>query len=366
MHSIIKKDCENILKDIKGDLHKLEGKTLLLTGFSGFIGTYISCVVILANKTFFKNNQCKLIGLDNFSRGKPGWVSEIENNLNVDVINHDITRPLPDRLGSEKINFIIHAASIASPTFYRQYPIETMDANVEGLRNLLRYSVKNKNELKSLLFFSTSEIYGDPPPENIPTPETYNGNVSCTGPRACYDESKRYGETLCVNYFREHNVPIKIVRPFNNYGPGLKIDDRRVVPDFFKNILNGKDITIFSDGSPTRTFCYIGDAIVGYFKILLSDYNGEVFNMGADKPEISVSELARKIVEISKNVLGIEAEVKYQKSNDPEYLTDSPQRRCPDISKAKKFLQFYPSTSLDDGLRKTALWYKDTIDKEHK
>ena len=133
-----------------------------------------------------------------------------------------------------------------------------------------------------MLFYSSSEIYGDPTPENIPTPETYRGNVSCTGPRACYDESKRYGETLCVNFARQHGLPIKVARPFNNYGPGLKITDGRVIPDFARNILDGTDIVMLSDGSAKRTFCYVADAVVGYYKILVKGRSGEAYNVGVE------------------------------------------------------------------------------------
>ena len=171
----------------------------------------------------------------------------------------------------EHFDWIIHAASIASPIYYRKYPIETMDANVNGLRNLLDYAVgeaRSGREVRGFLFYSTSEIYGDPTAENIPTTETYRGSVSCTGPRACYDESKRYGETLCVNFARVFGLPVRVARPFNNYGPGLKITDRRVIPDFARDIVANQDVVMLSSGSPTRTFCYISDAIAGYYKVL--------------------------------------------------------------------------------------------------
>src|SRR3977135_861476 len=141
-----------------------------------------------------------------------------------------------------------------------------MDANVGGLRNLLDYGLrqaKSGSPLSGFLFFSSSEIYGDPPPDQIPTPETYRGLVSCTGPRACYDEAKRYGETLCVAFARQHGVATRLAPPFNNYGPGLKINDGRVLPDFARDALAGRDIVMLSDGSATRTFCYAADAIVG-------------------------------------------------------------------------------------------------------
>ncbi|MHA2316013.1 MAG: NAD-dependent epimerase/dehydratase family protein, partial [Candidatus Hermodarchaeia archaeon] len=143
----------------------------------------------------------------------------------------------------------------------------------------------------------------------MPTPESYRGNVSCTGPRACYDESKRYGETLCVNYARQYDLPIKIARPFNNYGPGLKITDRRVLPDFARDVLAGKDIVMLSDGSPTRTFCYVADAIAGYYKILVKGRNGESYNIGVEEPEISIAELAERVVGLARDLFDYQGKV---------------------------------------------------------
>jgi nucleoside-diphosphate-sugar epimerase len=258
--------------------------------------------------------------------------------------------------------YIIHAASIASPIYYRLHPIETMDANVNGLRTLLDYSLAQREKgmaVKGFLFFSTSEIYGDPTPENIPTPETYRGNVSCTGPRACYDESKRYGETLCVNFAQQHSLPVAIARPFNNYGPGLKITDGRVLPDFVRDVLSGRDIVMFSDGSPTRTFCYVADAIVGYLKILTRGKPGEAYNIGMEKPEISMAELADRVVAMARELFGYTGSVIRKQSSDSEYLTDNPNRRCPIIAKAQSDLGYQPTISIDDGLRRAMLWYRD-------
>jgi dTDP-glucose 4,6-dehydratase/UDP-glucuronate decarboxylase len=249
------------------------------------------------------------------------------------------------------VDFIIHAASIASPVFYRKHPIQTMDANVTGLRHLLDAAVARPVE--SFLFFSTSEIYGDPDPANIPTRETYRGNVSCTGPRSCYDESKRYGETLCVNFWQVHHVPVKIVRPFNNYGPGLKISDRRVLPDFFRDVLAGRNLVLLSDGRATRTFCYISDAINGYLRALLSGHQGESFNIGADAPEISMRALAEMVVKIS----GQHLRVEHRQSDDPKYLTDNPQRRCPSLEKSRRLLAYEPRVPLPTGLERMYQYY---------
>ena len=258
------------------------------------------------------------------------------------------------------MEYLIHAASIASPIFYRKYPIETMDANVNGLRFMLEYAVAQKRKQKAvggILFYSSSEIYGDPTPENIPTPETYRGNVSCTGPRACYDESKRYGETLCVNFARQHELPIKVARPFNNYGPGLKITDRRVIPDFARDILDGKDIVMLSDGAAQRTFCYVADAVVGYYKVLVKGRPGEAYNVGVETPEISVAELARRLAALGRELFGYTGEVVFKASTDKDYLVDNPNRRCPIITKARTELGYDPKVTIDDGLRRSLLWY---------
>ncbi|MGI9288762.1 MAG: NAD-dependent epimerase/dehydratase family protein, partial [Pseudomonadales bacterium] len=308
-------------------------------------------------------NRGKPIALtvfDNYILGIPSWLSALKNNSNLTLVKHDITDPLPESMG--EFNFIIHAASLASPTYYRRYPIETMDANVNGLRTLLEYSVaksETANPVEGFLFYSTSEIYGDPTPENIPTPETYRGNVSCTGPRACYDESKRYGETLCVNFAKQRGVPVKMARPFNNYGPGLKITDRRVLPDFAKDVLSGCDIVMLSDGAPTRTFCYIADAIVGYYKILIKGRPGESYNIGTETPEISIKTLAEKVVERASQLFDYKGKAVFQESEDKDYLIDNPNRRCPNISKAREELGYDPKVTVDEGLEKALLWYKE-------
>jgi nucleoside-diphosphate-sugar epimerase len=235
-----------------------------------------------------------------------------------------------------------------------------MDANVNGLRTLLEYCKLQRarpNPVEGFLFYSSSEIYGDPDPDNIPTSETYRGNVSCTGPRACYDESKRYGETLCVNFTRQYDLPIKAARPFNNYGPGLKISDRRVIPDYARDVLAGRDIVMLSDGSPMRTFCYAADAIVGYYKILVRGRPGEAYNIGVETPEISMRDLAERIAKFGRELFGYQGRVVYQASTDPDYLVDNPNRRCPVIAKARADLGYDPKVALDEGLRRSLIWY---------
>src|SRR5262249_10789791 len=249
-----------------------------------------------------------------------------------------------------------------SPTYYRMHPIETMDANVNGLRSLLDWSVRQHERgrpIQGFLFFSSSEIYGDPAPEHVPTPETYRGNVSCTGPRACYDESKRYGETLCVNFAQQYGLPVRIARPFNNYGPGLKITDRRVIPDFARDIFDDRDIVMLSDGSATRTFCYVSDAIAGYYKVLVRGHDGEAYNIGVEEPEISMSELAERLAEIGRSAFGYTGRVVRQLSEERDYLVASPARRCRVIEKARDHRGYEPRVELDEGLRRSLLWYSE-------
>ena len=352
-------DLDGVIEAAPEAFEKMYGSHVLLTGGAGFLGYYLTLSIHHWNRKY-KEKTIKLFIIDNFTKGIPGWINALKHDGNIEIIKHDITKPV--QTDNKTFDYILHAASIASPTYYRQAPLETMHANVEGIKNLLSLCVqqeRTKNPVKSLLFFSSSEIYGDATPENIPTPEDYNGNVSCTGPRACYDESKRYGETLCVNYYRRLGIPAKIVRPFNNYGPGLNISDRRVIPDFAKSILSGDDLVILSNGSPSRTFCYIADAIAGYFKVLTHGNNGEPYNIGSDGPEVTILELAKTIKQAAENILDYQGNIVKNISDDPDYLIDNPQRRCPDISKARNELGFSPGCDLLTGLQKTLIWYCD-------
>ena len=357
---IVAEDIESICSRLDEEMRLMEGGSLLITGGGGFLGYSMVQAVIHWNRTRAASNPIQLTVCDNYIRGVPGWLENLVAEPTLRRVKHDITLPLPDNLGG--FDFVVHAASIASPVYYRKYPIETMDANVQGLRLLLDrcrgWQFRGKL-LRGFLFFSTSEIYGDPPSECIPTPETYRGNVSCTGPRACYDESKRYGETLCVNFARQFDMPITVARPFNNYGPGLKITDRRVLPDFARDLFAGRDLTLLSDGSPTRTFCYVADAVTGYFKILTRGRAGEAYNVGNEEPEISMADLAECLVGIARNTIGYEGRVVHRQSRERDYLADNPQRRCPVIAKAREELGFEPLVPLVEGLRRTLVWYAD-------
>jgi UDP-glucuronate decarboxylase len=356
--AVVAEDLEYNCRALSSELPSMSGKHLLIVGGAGFLGYYLVQTIVEHNRRAVPAEAVNVTVYDSFIRGAPEWLTSLANDRRLTVVQHDITRPLPQN--GAAFHYIVHAGSIASPTFYRRYPIETMDANVNGLRNLLEYSRARQStaeRVEGILFFSSSEIYGDPAPEDIPTPESYRGLVSCTGPRACYDESKRYCETLCVNFARQYGLPVKVARPFNNYGPGLKITDRRVIPDLARDILANRDVVLLSDGSPRRTFCYVADAVVGYYKILVKGAAGEAYNIGVETPEISMMDVAEKLCSIARELFGYRGRVVRQLSGDQDYLVDNPNRRCPVIEKARTELGYDPRISLDDGLRRLLVWY---------
>jgi len=356
---VVQGDLDYICQKLEQELPLLAGKRVAITGGAGFLGYYLVQGLLHSN-TRANGAPVHVTVYDNFSRGTPSWLIDLKDDPNLDLIRHDITDPLPDDFGP--FEYVIHAASIASPIYYRQHPIETMDANVDGLRRLLDRALQQKDTdtpVEGFLFFSTSEIYGDPTAENIPTSETYRGNVSCTGPRACYDESKRYGETLCVNFAQVHELPIRIARPFNNYGPGLRIQDGRALPDFARNVFQDSDIVLLSDGAPTRTFCYVADAVVGYIKILTRGRNGESYNIGTDDDEISIRGLAEMVVQLAGEHFDYSGSLVYESSPDKDYLVDNPNRRRPVIDKARSELGYEPEVSLAEGVRRSLVWYSE-------
>lgn len=339
----------------KEELEKLTGSSVLITGCAGFLGFYFVHFLYYFRETL---KLKKVICLDNFMLGYPKWLDEIGEDGRFLVKKFDIISDKIDSIEEAKdADFIIHMASIASPMFYRQYPIETLDANIWGLRGLFDYY--KEKDIKGFLFFSSSEIYGDPDADRVPTDEEYHGDVSCTGPRACYDESKRFGETMCMLFAKQYNMPIGVVRPFNNYGPGMKINDKRVPADFAKNIVEGKDITILSSGTPSRTFCYIADAITGYLKILLHG-KYDYFNIGIEKPEITVSKLAEIYKAQGEKIFGYKGNVVYAVSEDKDYLTNNPQRRCPKIDKAKEILGYEPTIYVEEGVGRFLQFIKES------
>jgi UDP-glucuronate decarboxylase len=347
----LEEDWSRVEESMAGQVERFRGERVLITGAVGFLGFNFLHFFSYLNAKRNRAAPVRVVAVDNFLRGQPRWVVELsKSDPHIELRRFDITEPWPE--SDANFDLIIHAASVASPTFYRKYPLETLDANVFGLRHMLKLA--HRGGCKSFLYFSSSEIYGDPPAHEIPTKESYRGNVACIGPRACYDESKRLGETLCYIYAEQYGVPVKIVRPFNNYGPGLRLTDGRVLADLSRDVLADRNIVLYSDGRPTRTFCYASDALTGYLLALLSSHNGEAFNIGTDSPEISMCDLAALVMRIA----GTQCSVEQRASHEVHYLTDNPQRRCPDISKARAKLKFEPIVSLEAGVTRLLEWYR--------
>ncbi|WP_251033303.1 NAD-dependent epimerase/dehydratase family protein [Bacillus sp. ISL-75] len=355
-HNIYQSDLQYIFNKLdQTEIEKLKDSSILITGCAGFLGYYfMSFLSDYSAQLGIK----KIIGIDNFKLGKPKWIKDLSNlNPKIELYTFDITEfSLFDTNKIDDVDFIIHMASIASPTFYRKYPLETLDANVLGLRALLDF-YKDKN-IKGFLFFSSSEVYGDPFPDYIPTSEEYRGNVAMIGPRACYDEAKRFGETLCYLYAEKFGMPISIVRPFNNYGPGMRLNDKRVPADFAKAVIENRKLIMHSDGTPTRTFCYVTDAITGYLKALLYE-PFDYFNIGIDTPEISIKELAQIYKDAGSAKFGFNQSIEFKESEEKSYLTHNPLRRCPDISKARKFLNYSPAISIVEGVDRFLTFLKE-------
>lgn len=310
---------------------------VLVTGGAGFIGSHL-CRSLL-------EDGYEVICVDNLITGNKKNIDGLLSNPNFSSVEADVCVDLSNQLTNLPINYIFHLASPASPIDYQDFPEETLLVNSTGTLNMLALS---KQTNAKFLFASTSETYGDP--LEHPQKESYRGNVNTFGPRACYDESKRFGETATYIYLNNHGVDARIVRIFNTYGPNMQKDDGRVVSNFINWALKNQDIKIDGDGSQTRSFCYVSDLVDGIKKAMFEDETkGEIFNLG-NPDEFTIKELSEKIIELT----GSTSEIVYSK----EFRIDDPMRRKPDITKAKNILNWEPKVKLPEGLQKTIEYYK--------
>jgi len=319
------------------------GKTIMLTGGRGFLGRYFTEVFVCLNETVL-DEPCKVVVLDNLiTAGEEG--TNMDERPNVTFLEHDVIKPLD---WDEKVDFIVHAAGIASPFYYRKYPLQTLEVAITGTQNMLALAQKNGARFT---FFSSSEIYGDPDAKHVPTPESYRGNVAAQGPRACYDESKRVGETLCYIFHENNGLATNTIRPFNVFGPGMQETDYRVMPNFANRIKGGMPLNVYGSGGQTRTFCYITDAMNGFLRVIAKGVPGEAYNIGNPKPEISMLDLVKAIEKAHGKKLDVNI-IEYPDS----YPADEPLRRCPDIKKARLQIGFEPKVGLEDGLKRFLSW----------
>ena len=353
MEMVLEEDIKEIFESMESSIKKMYGKTVLITGAAGFLGRYFMSLLTYSNK-LSSEKPITIIALDNYiTSGKPSGNNILRNDENVEWIVGDasIGSQLPN-----KFDYIIHTAGIASPEHYRANPLLTIDVTINVTKSLLE---KAKTDNSRMLFFSSSEIYGDPFPEFVPTNEDYRGNVSTRGPRACYDESKRLGETLCWIYQTYFNVHVCVARPFNVYGPGMMPKDYRVLPNFATQIAKKESLKIYGSGNQTRTFCYISDAIIGFMKILLDSKAPDVFNVGNPTPKVSMIELTEIIKKVIKEDFKVEL-IDYPST----YPADEPNRRCPDITRISENLGFQPKVNIEEGLARFFRWTKDNYTSE--
>ncbi|HEY4188095.1 MAG TPA: NAD-dependent epimerase/dehydratase family protein [Polyangia bacterium] len=346
MTSLLDSDIAEICTTLGPLAKEFSGKRILVTGARGFLGRYFTDVFVKLNASVL-DVPCEVIAIDNLiTAGAMG--AEAPRDRSIAFVNHDIIKPFyPER----PVDYVLHLAGIASPYYYRKWPLETLEVATVGLKNVIELT---KNSGARLLFFSSSEIYGDPDDVHVPTKESYHGNVSCLGARACYDESKRLGETLVRIYQTHFGVKGMIVRPFNVYGPGMQKLDYRVLPNFAAKILESEPVNIYGTGKQTRTFCYVTDAIRGFLQVLLGGQAGEPYNIGNPDPEVSMLDLVATIKRAVPDVTVNERLIEHPDT----YPADEPQRRCPDITKARLQVGYEPQVGLDDGLRRFFQWAK--------
>jgi dTDP-glucose 4,6-dehydratase len=311
---------------------------ILITGGAGFIGSHLCDYLI--------NRGHHVIAMDNLSTGSTDNIAHLAGQERFSFIHHNVTNYIYVDGG---LDAVLHLASLPSPVDYLNYPIQTLKVGALGTHKALGLA---KAKGARFLLASTSEVYGDPLVH--PQPEDYWGNVNPVGPRGVYDESKRFAEALAMAYHRYHGVETRIVRIFNTYGPRMRMDDGRVVPNFIKQALQGEPLTVYDDGSRTRSFCYVSDLVEGMVRLLMS---GEVYPVNMGNPqEMTILEFAHKVLEVT----GSSSEIVFVHPRD-ERTQDDPMVRRPDIAKAMQVLGWEPVVSLEEGLAKTVDSFRDRL-----
>lgn len=337
---IVDEDLEVICRD--KILLEGEGKTYLITGANGFLGRYLVWVLLYLNDRVYKK-PCKVFALvRNGEHGKRIFES-ITGRQDFHMIVQDVCEP--EYNIKENIDYIIHAASQASPKYYGVDPVGTLEANTIGTYNLLKTAVKNN--VSGFLFISSGEVYGIT--KYIPTEENKYGYIDINDVRNCYSESKRMGEIMCISFYKQFGIPVKIVRPFHTYGPGVALNDGRVFSDFVNNIVHGQDIKLNSDGTAIRSFCYVTDAILAFFYVLFHGNVGEAYNVGNKEQTISMKELAKLLVNMYEE-LGLKAVFNANTSSDG-YLQSKINVNCPETIKIEN-LGWKPEIDIKTGFRR--------------
>jgi dTDP-glucose 4,6-dehydratase len=307
----------------------------VVTGAAGFLGSHLTDRLLAEGH--------RVIAIDNLITGNPANFGHLAGNENFRFINHNVSNFI--FLPEEKIDYVFHFASPASPIDYLELPIPTLKVGALGTHNTLGLA---KDKKAAFILASTSEVYGDP--LEHPQKEDYWGNVNPIGPRGVYDEAKRYAEAMTMAYHRYHRVDTRIVRIFNTYGPRMRLRDGRVVPAFIGQALNGLPLTVFGDGSQTRSFCYVSDLIDGIFRLAMSDFH-EPVNLGNPR-EMTIKQFADEIIRLT----GTKSAIEYK-----SLPVDDPRVRQPDISRAKEILGWEPRVEFEEGIKQTIQYFKESV-----
>jgi nucleoside-diphosphate-sugar epimerase len=339
--SVVKDDIDSILSKMDNGVYFLD-KTILISGAAGFLPAYLVETFLCANSS----DKIKVIALvRNISKAQIRFKHWLHDNR-LEIIQHDVSIPFETH---QKIDLIIHAASQASPKYFGVDPVGTLNANVLGTLNLI--NLAKEHNVESFLYFSSGEVYGEVEDALVPIKEDTFGYLNPATVRACYAESKRMGENICVSYFAQYGVKAKIVRPFHTYGPGMALDDGRVFADFVSNAVKNEDIVLNSDGSAKRAFCYLKDATIGFLTVLLKGENGQAYNIGNPNEEYSISELADIIARLypESNMRVVK---KVIDKTDLSYIQSPVRRNSPNIDKAMS-LGWSPVVAIEEGFKRT-------------
>ena len=344
--------ADDLVQIASADLpwNKLEGKSIIVTGGSGFLASYLVKAILTANELF--NLNCTVVCVVRSMTSVHFRLGSYVDHPHLKIVEHDVIKPFPEIY--PQAQYIIHAASQASPKFYGIDPVGTLSTNSIGTSHLLSYAVKSK--VKRFLFFSSGEVYGNHVKQNIRIGETNFGSIDPTDVRSCYAESKRMGETMCVSWAQQYGLHTIIVRPFHTYGPGMDLKDGRVFADFVSDIVNNKNLSIKSDGTARRAFLYISDATKAFLTVLLKGKKAGAYNVGNPNAEISIKDLAKTLTKLfpAKNL-----KAKFEKlSPKSPYLRSPIQHACPAIDKIQK-LNWKPTISIEDGFRRTVLSFEN-------
>lgn len=337
---VVEEDVDSLVLDLKGQGVNFKGQSVLVTGGAGFLGSWICNVLV--------KQEAEVTCIDNLCSGRMENLQHLKGSENFTFVEHDISKPI---FFDDQIDVVMHLASRASPFEFAKFPIQILKANTLGTWVALGIA---KNKTARIVYTSTSEIYGDPDPSNVPTAETYTGNVNPVGPRSCYDEAKRTGEAFVKAYNIQHELDCRILRVFNSYGPRMRPGDLygRVVPRFIDQALSGNALTVFGDGTQTRSFTYVTDTVEGVLKAAwLPNLSGEVMNLGNNN-ETRIIDLANMILELT----GSRSRIEFY-----PLPIDDPKRRCPDINKAERLLGWKPKTDLKQGLLRTITWFRGKV-----